>query len=80
MQPGESQASSLKVFNLSDLQCQEMFDFLVVCSDRGKLQYGSISKVANYFKCTTRTISQIWHRRKYSSVNGMIAADVSARI
>jgi hypothetical protein len=38
------------------------------------------SKFANHFGCTTRTISQIWYRGKYSIANGTIAANVFAQI
>lgn len=66
--------------NLPDSERNAILQTLLSHSEDGKLKTGELSRVADKFKLSTKTISRIWHRAKECWASGMKHADVGSRI
>ncbi len=66
--------------NLTDPQRNFIFQCLLMNSTSGKLKYGSITKIANQFGISTRSVKRIWDRGMISfAVEQQQPGNVSSR-
>ena len=65
--------------NLNFDQKRTVIKMLFQKSRHGILPKGVISKVANYFSISTRSVSRIWHDTKISIANGNLH-DLSSKL
>lgn len=66
--------------NLSSDTRRAIFEMLIHERQDGKLAKGIISKVANSFSISTRSVSRIWHDVKYFSATNSNVPDFSSRL